>query len=170
MVPWAMQLIITGFDWRTAWFTLGILTLALGVVPSLLLVARRPEDMGLEPDPAPSREDSLNRGSGSRDAEASSGSGNAGGFAETNFTVGQALRERGPSGSWRSFPASSMMVQAGVSLHQVSHYINQGIDPALRRHQRERLRPGPNAGDRLLGRPGAADAHPIPDDGQRPLS
>ena len=133
MVPWAMQLIITGFDWRTAWFTLGILTLALGVVPSLLLVARRPEDMGLEPDPAPSREDSLNRGSGergsgSRDAEASSGSGNAGGFAETNFTVGQALRTRA---FWilAIFSGVSMMVQAGVSLHQVSHYINQGIDP-----------------------------------------
>ena len=51
IVPWAMQLIITGFDWRAAWVTLGILTFALGVLPSLLLVARRPEDMGLEPDP-----------------------------------------------------------------------------------------------------------------------
>ena len=123
IVPWAMQLIITGYDWRTAWVTLGILTLALGVVPSLLLVARRPEDMGLEPDPAPAREDSANQ-----DAAASGGSGNAGSFAETNFTVGQALRTRA---FWilAIFSGASMMVQAGVSLHQVSHYINQGIDP-----------------------------------------
>ena len=46
IVPWAMQLIITGYDWRTAWVTLGILTLALGVVPSLLLLARRPGGHG----------------------------------------------------------------------------------------------------------------------------
>ena len=87
------------------------------------LVARRPEDMGLEPDPAPAREDSANR-----DATASSSSGNAGSFAETNFTVGQALRTRA---FWilAVFSGASMMVQAGVSLHQVSHYINQGIDP-----------------------------------------
>ena len=63
IVPWAMQLIITGFDWRTAWVTLGILAFALGVVPSLLLVARRPEDMGLEPDPVPAREDAANQDS-----------------------------------------------------------------------------------------------------------
>lgn len=123
VVPWVMQLIIIGFDWRAAWLTLGILTLALGVVPSMLLVARRPEDMGLEPDPAPAREDSANQ-----NPQAAQGSGNSGSFAEINFTVGQALRTRA---FWilAIFSGASMMVQAGVSLHQVSHYINQGIDP-----------------------------------------
>ena len=130
IVPWTMTLIITEYDWRTAWFTLGILALALGVVPSLLLLARRPEDMGLEPDPAPAREDSLNRGSGNQDAEAPTSSGNSGSFAEIDFTVGQALRTRA---FWilAIFSGASMMVQAGLSLHQVSHYINQGIDPRL---------------------------------------
>ena len=123
IVPWAMQLIITGFDWRTAWVTLGILTFALGVVPSLLLVARRPEDMGLEPDPAPPQE-ALN----SPHSEVATDSRGSGGFAETNFTVGQALRTRA---FWiiAIFSGVGMMVQAGVSLHQVSHYIAQGIDP-----------------------------------------
>lgn len=123
IVPWAMQLIITGYDWRMAWVTLGILTLALGVVPSLLLVARRPEDMGLEPDPAPAREESADR-----ESSAGAGSGNSGGFAEIDFTVGQALRTRA---FWilAIFSGASMMVQAGLSLHQVSHYISQGIDP-----------------------------------------
>ena len=121
IAPWAMQLIITGYDWRTAWVTLGILTLALGVVPSLLLVARRPEDMGLEPDPAPDAP-------AGQHSEASKGSGNSGSFAETNFTVGQALRTRA---FWilAIFSGAGMMVQAGVSLHQVSHYISQGVDP-----------------------------------------
>ncbi len=123
IVPWAMQLIITGYDWRTAWLALGILTFALGVVPSLLLVARRPEDLGLEPDPAPARADPAHRGS-----EAAQSSGNSGNFAEANFTVRQALRTRA---FWilAIFSGASMMVQAGVSLHQVSHYINLGIDP-----------------------------------------
>ncbi len=125
IVPWAMQLVITGFDWRTAWITLGILTFALGVVPSLLLVARRPEDMGLEPDPAPDRYDSA-----TQDSRAAQGPGNSGSFAETDFTVGQALRTRA---FWilAIFSGAGMMVQAGVSLHQVSHYISQGIDPRL---------------------------------------
>ena len=128
MVPWAMTLIITGYDWRTAWIVLGILTFALGVVPSLLLVARRPEDMGLEPDPEPTREDSHDGSSGNDDAEAGRGAGNSGSFAEIDFTVGQALRTRA---FWilAIFSGASMMVQAGLSLHQVSHYISQGIDP-----------------------------------------
>ena len=65
------------------------MTLALGIIPSLLLVARRPEDMGLEPDPAPAQDEPAGQRS-----EASKGSGNSGSFAETNFTVGQALRTR----------------------------------------------------------------------------
>ena len=125
IVPWAMTLIITEYDWRTAWMTLGILALALGVIPSLLLVARRPEDMGLEPDPAPAREDSA-----SQDSDAPGRSGSSGTFAEIDFTVGQALRTRA---FWilAIFSGASMMVQAGLSLHQVSHYIHQGIDPRL---------------------------------------
>ena len=125
IVPWAMQLIITGFDWRTAWVALGILTLALGVAPSLLLVARRPEDMGLAPDPAPA---SARAESGEQGSAASQSSGNSGSFAEIDFTVGQALRTRA---FWilAIFSGAGMMVQAGVSLHQVSHYISQGIDP-----------------------------------------
>ena len=89
----------------------------------VILVARRPEDMRLEPDPVPEREDSANQ-----DSEAAKGSGDLGSFAETNSTVGQALRTRA---SWilAIFSGARMMVQAGVSLHQVSHYISQGVDP-----------------------------------------
>ena len=123
IVPWAMQLIITGYDWRTAWVTLGILAFALGVAPSLLLVARRPEDMGLEPDPAPARDDPAQS-----DAAAPQGAGSTGRLAEIDFTVGQALRTQA---FWilAVFSGAGMMVQAGLSLHQVSHYISQGIDP-----------------------------------------
>ncbi len=122
IMPLAVQIIISGYDWRTAWIALGCLTFALGIVPSLLLVARRPEDMGLEPDPAPARSNA--------DADkpgAPAAGGNSGALAETNFTVRQALHTRA---FWilSVFSGAGLMVQAGVSLHQVPHYINQGID------------------------------------------
>ena len=121
-----MTLIITGYDWRTAWIVLGILTFALGVVPSLLLVARRPEDMGLEPDPAP----------------AARGIGQPGYHDRHRFRQRGAVSPRSTSRWGRRcgrgafwilaiFSGASMMVQAGLSLHQVSHYISQGIDPRL---------------------------------------
>ena len=53
IMPLVAQFIITGWDWRTAWFVLGVAILIVGVVPSFLVMARRPEDMGLEPDPGP---------------------------------------------------------------------------------------------------------------------
>ena len=120
IMPLVVQIIISGYDWRTAWIALGCLTFALGVVPSLLLVARRPEDMGLEPDPVPHRSDATDE-PGTPEAR-----GNSGTFTETNFTVRQALRTRA---FWilAVFSGAGLMVQAGVSLHQVPHYINQGI-------------------------------------------
>jgi OFA family oxalate/formate antiporter-like MFS transporter len=54
LMPLAAQFIIGGWGWRTAWASLGMYTLAVGVLPAWLM-ARRPEDMGLEADPARSK-------------------------------------------------------------------------------------------------------------------
>ena len=51
--PLIAQILINGWGWRTAWASLGVFTLAVGVAPIVLLMARRPEDMGLAPDPDP---------------------------------------------------------------------------------------------------------------------
>ncbi|PYM18920.1 MAG: MFS transporter [Candidatus Rokuibacteriota bacterium] len=48
LLPWLQGLIARG-GWRTACWTMAVLTLAL-LVPLNLLVKRRPEDMGLRPD------------------------------------------------------------------------------------------------------------------------
>ena len=45
-----VQAIIDGFSWRAAWVFFGALTLALAVVPAMLLLRRLPEDLGLRPD------------------------------------------------------------------------------------------------------------------------
>lgn len=128
MMPLAAQFIISGWNWRTAWLALGIYTLAVGVLPALLLMARRPEDMGLAVDPA--------RGESRRLAAAAA----AGESSrptdrpaqpqpprEVNFTVRAAMR------TWAFwalavFSGAGFMVQAGVSLHQVSHFTDKGLD------------------------------------------
>ena len=51
--PPVAQALIDGPGIRVAWMAFGILALGLGTVPSLLLLVRSPEDMGLQPDGAP---------------------------------------------------------------------------------------------------------------------
>jgi len=131
IIPVAVQLIIGEWGWRTAWTVLGILSLALGIFPSLVLMARRPEDMGLEADPLP-RTTPTEETVGEAAEEAAGDVPDVGvdGTGEANFTVGQALRTRA---FWllSTFAAAGFMVQGGVSLHQVAHYINQGIPGPL---------------------------------------
>ena len=121
VMPLLTQAIIIGWDWRTAWIFLGVITFILGVVPSLFLVARRPEDMGLEPDPWPETKANSNGSDPGKDTSRETKS-----VSEVNFTVQQALRTRA---FWvlAIFSGAGLMVQAGVSLHQVSHYMDQGI-------------------------------------------
>ena len=124
VMPLVAQLIIGGWGWRTAWTAIGVFTLAVGVVPCLLLMARRPEDMGLAPDPVPQKSLKVE--------ETVSSSADAGTDApiETNFTVGQALNTRA---FWllSVFSAAAYMSQGGISLHQVPHFIHQGIPDPL---------------------------------------
>ncbi|HWO41988.1 MAG TPA: MFS transporter, partial [Candidatus Eisenbacteria bacterium] len=55
-MPVAAASLILTVGWRGAWVVFGLVTLALVVAPSLLLMKRRPEDMGLLPDGATSAE------------------------------------------------------------------------------------------------------------------
>ena len=143
-MPLVAQFIISGWNWRVAWVSLGIYTLAVGVLPALLLVARRPEDMGLTADPRPGEPRSLSpqtstspaRGSQAaapvaegeeKPASRETATEAAAPPLEGSYTVRRALRTRA---FWvlAIFSGAGFMVQAGVSLHQVSHFINQGLD------------------------------------------
>ena len=122
IMPLVAQFLITGWDWKTAWLALGMLSFCVGIVPPLIFIARRPEDMGIEPDPLPKDK---------RDVQPDTGESSPGTSqpeAESDFTVSQALRTRA---LWilAVFSGAGFMVQAGVSLHQVPHYIEQGILP-----------------------------------------
>jgi OFA family oxalate/formate antiporter-like MFS transporter len=125
LMPLAAQYLISGWGWSRAWASLGLYTIAVGILPALLLMARRPEDMNLEPDPAP---ESTRGAAAITIKRPQAGSGRPGvlGGGERQFTLGQALRTRA---FWvlAIFSAMGFMVQAGVSLHQVGHYIRQGL-------------------------------------------
>jgi OFA family oxalate/formate antiporter-like MFS transporter len=102
--------------WRNGWFMIAIIVFTLGVAPNLLLMVRRPEDIGLTPDP-----DSALSPSDTSPAQS---------FVEPNFTRGQALRT--PS-LWliMGFTVFIFPVQAGISLHQIPHLVERGLSPLV---------------------------------------
>lgn len=117
-MPLVAQMIIIYWGWRVSWASLGIFTLSIGVIPTLL-IARRPEDMAIEHESAlkGSMVRSIVPGELALDEQ-------TGGNAD--FTLRQALRTRS---FWvlSVFSAAGFLVQGGVVLHQVPHFIAQGI-------------------------------------------
>lgn len=121
VMPLAAQAIIGAWGWEAAWYGLGFWTIVVGVLPAILLMARRPEDLGLEPDGGEIPARSASGGSGRRPQTASD---------EINFTLRQVMRVRS---FWLMmlFAFAGFIVQAGVSLHQVPHFVDQGVPPSV---------------------------------------
>ena len=127
LLPLAAALLIEGMGWRSAWVSLGVFTLATGVLPPLLLMSRRPEDMGLAPDTEPARPSGA-KTQGRKDATG----GRVGNPAtrpawrDADYTVREALRT---PAFWilAFFSMVGFMAQAGVSLHQTAHYVDAGV-------------------------------------------
>jgi len=67
-LPAAVQFIILTLGWRMAWGVLGTVVFVLSGIPSLLFLRRRPEDIGLMPDGAPSRQAQVSRNAPEIDA------------------------------------------------------------------------------------------------------
>jgi OFA family oxalate/formate antiporter-like MFS transporter len=103
--------------WRNAWFTIAILVLTIGVAPNVLLLARRPEDIGLTPDPESAH---LPVEPGRTAAQ----------INEPKFTRAEALRT---PALWliMGFTVFIFPVQAGISLHQIPHLIERGLSPLV---------------------------------------
>ncbi|HEX6736985.1 MAG TPA: MFS transporter, partial [Vicinamibacteria bacterium] len=99
------------------------------VVPAGLLMVRRPEDLGLASD-ALASPDRPRRPASSLSAPTPHRAPGVSRRAEPHFTLRQALHTRA---FWALalFAALGFMAQAGVSLHQVSHYIRQGFSASM---------------------------------------
>ena len=108
------QWLIEGPGWRTAWLVVGVGTgLALAACAALLL-RRRPEDLGLQPDgdAAPPHEGTARAAAG-----------------EVVWTAGMAARSRA---FWLLILASAAthLAVSGLTTHQVAVLIENGIPPA----------------------------------------
>ncbi len=97
-----------GADWRAGWIAVGATVLLVGFLPCWLLLVRRPEDVGLQPD---------------RLAD-----GRAAAPVEPRWSRNQAMRT---PAFWllSLYTVLVFPVQAGVSLHQAPHLIERGIPP-----------------------------------------
>ena len=114
VLPLVAQFAIDHGGWRNGWAAIGFLTLAIGFLPSWLLLARRPEDLGFSPDGGVARSHA--------DAPMRA--------PEPQFSRRDAIRT---SAFWMLLAYTILVypVQAGVSLHQAPHLIERGISPTV---------------------------------------
>jgi MFS family permease len=109
-LPMIAQFAMRDGDWRDGWLAIGATVLIAGFLPVWLLLVRRPEDAGLLPD---------RRGVAT------------GAMApEPRFSRAEAMRT---PAFWllSLYTVLVYPVQAGVSLHQAPHLIEQGIAPIV---------------------------------------
>jgi OFA family oxalate/formate antiporter-like MFS transporter len=115
-MPLIAQLAMLRYSWRAGWLAIGTLTLLVGFLPAFLLLARRPEDIGLHPDGL------------ARDPPVAGVPVVA--SPEPDFSRAQAMRT---PAFWLLLLYTALVypVQAGISLHQAPHLIERGIAPAV---------------------------------------
>lgn len=108
VLPLIAQFAMQGANWRAGWVAIGVTVLLVGFLPCWLLLVRRPEDVGLQPDTATTITGSSQ--------------------PEPHFTRAQALRT---TAFWMLalYTVLVFPVQAGVSLHQAPHLIERGLTP-----------------------------------------
>jgi MFS family permease len=120
------QRLIDGFGWQTAWVILGLSALAIVVAPSLLLLRRQPQDMGLLPDGEPS-------------AAANAASQTEAPYSdqipmestpEYSWTRAEALRS---AAFWRLSGAFALQMfnQTSITLFRFPHFVERGVDANL---------------------------------------
>ncbi|MEW6674038.1 MAG: MFS transporter [Thermodesulfobacteriota bacterium] len=126
MMPALTQFFIMSLGWRLAWSTLGTVVFLLSGLPALILLRRRPEDMGLLPDgdTAPPGEKKSGKPSSQRDGNNPAGVG-----AEQLWSRSQAVRTLS---FWVLTCVDAMVAfqNAGVNFHVFPFLTDRGI-PAL---------------------------------------
>lgn len=116
ILPMMAQLAIDARGWRTGWLAIALAVLLIGAIPNAVFMVRRPEDVGLAPDGGPV----VDRRASHR----------AAGVPEAEYSVREALRT---PALWllMAYTALIFPVQAGMSLHQAPHLVQQGISPTV---------------------------------------
>jgi MFS transporter, OFA family, oxalate/formate antiporter len=116
----AQTAIVLYGSWRADWIAVGLAVIAVGFLPSALLIVRAPEDVGLRPDHrAPPTSPAPTPPTKTPEPHPT---------PELHFTRPQALRTRA---FWllALFTVFAYPVQAGVSLHQAAYLVERGLSP-----------------------------------------
>ena len=127
----ATQSIIDNVSWRVAWTFFGGLTLALALIPAILLLRRVPEDLGLLPD-GDIRTPAIAPPSNGPSADALPPSVPSPGVAETteeSLTLREALHT---SAFWllTVMLTVNSVATTGITFHMVPHFSDVGISNA----------------------------------------
>ncbi|MBI2912266.1 MAG: MFS transporter [Chloroflexi bacterium] len=119
LVPPAVQWVMDRVGWRATWQWLGVFTLVTAVLPSALLLRRRPEEMGLAPDGA--RLEDLAR----QTASAGPTADHQDPF-EVSWRPSEAIRT---TAFWLvlAVQCQSYLVGGALNLHHIPHYVAQGL-------------------------------------------
>ena len=110
------------YSWQTAWIVLGLMVYAIALAPAALLVAQRPEDVGLRPDGDPPIDtESADRGAGEPSTLAG---------VEEQWTTRQALRT---PALWVLAIGTGFLflLQSGTNVYQADLLRSRGIDLTL---------------------------------------
>ncbi|HEX9328867.1 MAG TPA: MFS transporter [Reyranella sp.] len=110
VLPIIAQLAMQDGGWRHGWVAIGTTVLAVGFLPVWLFLVRRPEDVGLVPD------------------RITASTGPA--VVEPRYSRAAAMRTQA---FWllSLYTVLVFPVQAGVSLHQAPHLIENGLSPIV---------------------------------------
>jgi sugar phosphate permease len=114
-MPLVAQFAMRGRGWPAGWLAIGATVLAVGLVPTWLLLVRRPEDLGLVPDRSLPAATSVRMAAAPR---------------EPRFSRRQAIRV---PAFWLLLLYTVLVypVQAGVSLHQAANLVEHGVAPTI---------------------------------------
>ncbi len=117
ITPPVTQALIDSAGWRSAWLIMGAAGMVIVVLVAVLIMRRRPEDMGLVADgiAEPS------------EAESQAGRGPPKSVAEVSWTREEAIRS---SAFWRlaSVDALRMGAMGTIGIFRIPYFIDQGID------------------------------------------
>ena len=130
------SLVVESYGLKATWIAIGLIVLAVSVAPSLLLVAERPEDIGLSPDGAPpGRVPSGNIASGrmavAREAQGYARSGGTAPAPETDddsWALGEAVRTKA---FWllASMGFATFFVHTSIGVHMGAYFRDIGLGP-----------------------------------------
>ena len=119
--PLVATWVSAAYGWQTAWIVLGLMVYAIALAPAALLVAQRPEDVGLLPD-GDSPDDAAEAG---ETAVAPSDA-----VAESEWTTRQAVRS---PALWVLAIGTGFLflLQSGTNVYQADLLRSRGIDLSL---------------------------------------